>query len=182
MTDPLRELLREALEERPPREFNDWWADWVNRVGEALAQQPEPVAHLCQHRYPDDHYGLRVCDDDDSGAFPVWGLPQDDSKSVIYWRARAQKAELALRAAPPSAAALIAENTELRLCCDLLEKRKIDLSAAYELEHERAEAAERALAGAKAQALREAAEKFDGENFQAAAALRLWASEHERGS
>jgi NADH dehydrogenase/NADH:ubiquinone oxidoreductase subunit G len=218
MTD-LRELLRDLKTWLSPLQADVYFNDrgepqpkginpLVRRIDAALAQQPEPVA--------DDEAGKVVAKLTDwkwlcESANEGWDLPKAGTEAMGRLCGRAaglierQAAALnklrqeAQYTAPPSAAALIAEqDAEIE---QLRQARGIDareyqdqqeiinsLQEARWANHHRAEAAEHALAGAKAQALREAADRFDelgGAGYEAfgntvADELRRMASSQEQ--
>jgi hypothetical protein len=136
MTDPLRELLREILEaERGVWDMSPEGRACVAKCERALAQRPEPVAY--RFRDPSD-----FCPPNET-----WWAYEDEPEFLERRRKEGLTLE-PLYTFPPSATALIAEK-DAAIANNLrhLEESRTALTAT----RNRAETAERALAGAKAQ-------------------------------
>jgi hypothetical protein len=149
MTDPLRELLREALDILKGRTYGHLWGLWIQKVNVALAQQPEPVV---EH---DDGAAFacggteRFCLASPSAAALIAQQPEPvtqvlPGEGAPYIPRYSLPVGTKLYLAPPGA--LIAEN-EARI--DYLERTHIEPEAWKAFEHslqiaqERAEAAGR---------------------------------------
>jgi len=191
MTD-LRELLREALNisssSSIPWFISEAWKKWLEDVRSALEQEQEsttlpPMPNIglgpqsssfirdwcdeCVRRALStieskpmgwtNFETIAALKDGKTVKAWIWPNPQQDENGITCELA-------ALHTAPPSAAALIADKdaeiASLKHCYQLLEEER-------HKQHERAEAAERALVEAKAQALIEAAEMCDGASYPA---------------
>jgi hypothetical protein len=178
MGEDLRTLLEQALDYiNRPNNIDDA-ADLLKRGYAALAQPAaEPIAGLCPAgcgcTWRPPAYTPTVG--------MTFGLLGPNSKSCSVCEVLPWDRLVHVYAAPPSVGqikALEDEVARLKAAQEHWGKYKSDWKA----QADRADAAECALAGAKAKALREAAEVFDeGGSLIEAGELRRMASEHERG-
>jgi hypothetical protein len=167
MTDPLRELLREILEaERGVWDMSPEGRACVAKCERALAQRPEPVAY--RFRDPSD-----FCPPNET-----WWAYEDEPEFLERRRKEGLTLE-PLYTFPPSAAALIAEKDaemlRVKACEHIAEgdegweklRNECPSTVAVAVLRDKYEAAERALAGAKAQTRLEALrENIDVERFR----------------